>query len=113
MKPKRAPAPPVKWSKTAKRFWLDVHKQFVLEEPQHVELLRAACQQLDRADAARAVVDKGGVVLLDRFKQVKPNPAVDMERQAHLAFLRLARELGLDVELPGETRGHRRAGTGG
>ena len=110
-KPKRTPPPPKEWNVFAKKFWASVHRQFAIEEPQHVELLRAACQQLHRAEQARAVVDEEGAVDRDRFGQRREHPGVATERKAHLAFLRISRELGLDVEITA-ARGPRRPGTG-
>ena len=98
-----------KWSQNAKRFWKTTLASFVLED-HHRELLAAACQQLSRADQAREILATEGVVASDRFGQSKEHPAVAIERQAHLAFLRIVRELGLDV-VASETRGPRRAGT--
>ena len=99
--------PPDHLCKRAKKLWREVVSTFVLE-PHHIELLRAACEQLGRAEAARKVIERNGLVVEDRFKQAKPNPAVEIERQAHLAFLRITRELGLDL-IP-ESRGPRRPG---
>ena len=107
-KPK-TPRAPAHIGKRGKEFWKSVLTDFDLE-PHHLDLLQAACEQLDRAESARKEVEKHGVTVLDRFEQHKANPAVELERQAHCTFLRLVRELGLDIETP-ETRGYRRPGT--
>jgi P27 family predicted phage terminase small subunit len=86
-------------SSRAKAFWRTVLDGHILE-PFQLELLRRACEQLDRADQARAVLEREGLTTLDRFGQPKEHPAVAIERQAHLAIARLLRELNLDVSPP-------------
>jgi phage terminase small subunit len=79
-------------------------------EGHHHDLLASACLQLDRAAAAAAVIAIEGVTTKDRFGQTREHPAVTTERNAHLAFCRLQRELGLDVE-PAASRPPARPGT--
>ena len=73
-------------------------------EPHDLALVQAAAEQLDRAEAARVQIAAEGQTTIDRFRQVKPHPAVEQEKQALLAFVRLRRELGLDVEPPADSR---------
>ena len=98
------------WCPDAKALWASTLADYVLE-PHHIELLRAACQQLTRAAMARKAIDADGIVIPDRFGIDKEHPAISIERQAHLAYLRLVREMGLDIDLP-ESRAPRRPGTG-
>lgn len=107
----KIPSPPVKLFRAGKAFWSRVLTEFEVEEHHH-DLLGAACQQLDRAAEAAAKVATEGITVTDRFKQLKTHPAVEIERNAHLAFCRLQRELGLDIEPP-EVRGPSRPGTRG
>jgi len=93
------PQPPKHLSASAKRFWLSVVDAFDIEG-HTLDLLEAACTQLQRAEEARAIIAKEGMVVKDRFEQPKQHPGVELERQAHLAFLRIGRELGLSVEAP-------------
>ncbi len=91
--------PPKHLSAGAKQFWRSVVNLFELEE-HNLDLLETACIQLARSEQARAIIDEEGMVIKDRFQQPKPHPAVELERQAHLAFIRIGRELGLSVEAP-------------
>jgi phage terminase small subunit len=93
------------WTKTLEDFSPDDFKAHSFE------LLAAAGTQLDRAAQARAAIEKHGIATKDRFNQLRENPAVAVERNAHLAFVRIARELGLDLEPPSESRGPQRPGT--
>jgi len=49
-----------------------------------------------------AILDRDGLVIEDRFGQVKEHPACGIERQNRLAFSRLLREIGLD-HVPADT----------
>lgn len=80
-------------------YWKAVCTEFDLGDDDKT-LLESACIMLDRAAAARAIIDKDGVIIEDRFEQKKPHPAIDIERQSQLAFVRIRRELGLDIEPP-------------
>ena len=52
------------------------------------------------AQEARKLIEQEGLTFKDRFGQTKSYPAVEVERQSLLAFVRIRRELGLDVEPP-------------
>ena len=93
------PQPPKHLSPSAKQFWRAVVESFDIEE-HAADLLLSACVQLQRAEEARVVIAKEGMVVKDRFGQPKQYPAVELERQTHLAFLRIGRELGLTVDAP-------------
>jgi P27 family predicted phage terminase small subunit len=98
-KPPKVPLPPRSLGDEGKAYWKKIQSEFDVPEHQF-DLLAAACQQLDRAAEAREKIACEGVTALDRFGQAKTHPAVDIERNAHLAFCRLQRELGLDIAPP-------------
>ncbi len=81
-------------------FWTTVLTSFELED-HALTLLAAACESLDRAAGARALVEAEGAVVRDRWNQAKPHPAVAIERDARAAFVVAYRALGLDLELAG------------
>jgi phage terminase small subunit len=83
-----------------RRFFLDVMGQYALEEAHHLALLVGAAEALDTAAAAREALTRDGVVFRDRFGQPRANPAAAILRDAKATFVRLIRELGLDVEPP-------------
>lgn len=111
MKPSKSNIPhaPSKLSADSRKLWDAVVNEFELDE-HHLQLLGRACDQNDRALAARKIIENEGVTTKDRFGQVKSHPCIDVERNASLAFKQVLRELGLDVQIP-ETRGPRRPGT--
>ncbi len=92
--------PPAHFSARAKKWWAKILRDYVLED-HHIALLRLACENLDRAEAAREEIAKNGLVYIDRFNAPKPNPAVVIARDAAVTFSRLVRELNLDAgDLP-------------
>jgi len=107
-KKQTVPRSPAGLGAAGKAYWKSVQTGFEVED-HHVEILESACRQLDRAASARESIEKLGVTILDRFNVIKPNPCIEIERQAHSTFLKLSRELGLDAVVP-ESRGARRAG---
>lgn len=72
------PAPPGHLSKKMKEFWRTV---FYINNPQphEVLLLVKACEAHDRAEQARRVLKKEGLVYLDRFEKPKARPEVGIE----------------------------------
>jgi len=102
--------PPENLPKAARKFWLSITGDYVLEA-HHVELLSAACHQLARMVQARELLDEHGLTEKDRFGQTREHPAVGIERSASLAFQRITRELGLDIEPASALRGPSRPGT--
>jgi P27 family predicted phage terminase small subunit len=68
----------------------------------HIKLLSLAGEAWDRCQEAREQVAKEGMTYNDRFGAPRLHPAVNVERDARLAFARLIRELDLDVDPPSE-----------
>jgi P27 family predicted phage terminase small subunit len=95
----KPPPAPRHLTRRAKDFWRKVTRAHELGAHQ-VEILRRACEQIDRADQARAVIATEGVTIKDRFDQTKDHPCVAIERQAHVTLARLLRELNLEPPPP-------------
>jgi P27 family predicted phage terminase small subunit len=84
------------------RAWFrEVLKTYDLE-PHHEKLLTLACEAWDRAQQAREILEEDGIIVIDRFGQEKPHPAVNIELQNRNAFAKMLRELDLDVDPPPE-----------
>ncbi len=89
---------PAHLARETKRWWLSVQEEFELGE-HHVRLLTLACESWDRAKQAREALN-GELVYTDRFGCPRVRPEVTVERDSRLAFVRILRELALDVEPP-------------
>jgi P27 family predicted phage terminase small subunit len=73
----------------------------------HIRLLLIAAESWDRALEAREALDKEGLTFTDRFGAPHAHPAVKIERDARITFMRVLRELDLDIEPPPPPSGRR------
>lgn len=80
-----------------------MHEDYQLEA-HHVRLLTLAAESWDRCQQAREVLDRDGLTYADRFGAPRARPEVAVERDSRLGFVRIVRELDLDVEPPSEGR---------
>lgn len=98
--PKTDPKPPKYLAPATKKWWKSVISRWVLEE-HHVRLLTLAAGAWDRAEQARELLAKHGLVFMDpKLNRPVARPEVAIERDSRLAFARLLRELDLDIEAP-------------
>lgn len=81
---------------STKRWWHAVVGEYALE-PHHLHLLELAGSALDRAIAAREILNAEGLTFIDRFGSPRARPEIGIERDSRLAFARLLRELDLDA----------------
>jgi len=61
------------------RLWTDVRARFDLE-PASENILRNACEAMERAAQAAEIVLRDGAVFRDRFGAIRAHPAVAIER---------------------------------
>jgi len=96
--------PPGHLSKASKAWFRLITADFRLEEWQ-LRTLTAAAESWDRMTQARELVAAEGITVDDRFGVAKVHPAVAVERDSRLSFLRCVRELALEVDdEPAEVR---------
>jgi len=86
---------PLHLSAEMRRFWKSVTDEYELEDDALL-ILRTACEAFDRAQTARELIAREGMIVNNRR-----HPAVDIEAQSQSLFLRAMRALGLDVVPPG------------
>ena len=84
-----------------RRWFAEVLEQYELEA-HHLKLLTLAGESWDRCCQARTVIQDQGLTYLDRFDSPKARPEVAIERDSRLAFVRIIRELDLDVDPPAQ-----------
>jgi hypothetical protein len=78
------------WLRSIEAGWeLDIHDR---------ALAHMAAEAKDRAESARVILERDGVIVTDRFAQPKAHPAVRIEAEARAAFARLIRQLDLDAD---------------
>jgi phage terminase small subunit len=96
-------------SRRGRALYRQVADDFELQA-HHLRLLEMLCQAIDRADKAQELLDAEGLLIVDRFGQQRPLPAVAIRRDAEVTVARLLRELDLDAEVVSEIRPPRIAG---
>lgn len=97
------PAAPGHLSERSAALWGEVVEQWPLVAHQ-LRLLEEACVALDRCAQARGAIEADGAFFKDRFGQLKPHPALAVERDARVSAARLFRELSLDITVPDDAR---------
>lgn len=81
------------------RAWRDaLAADYAITDPAGVALLDQAAEAAHRAEQARELLAKEGLVLRDRWNQPKPHPATIIARDAEASFRSALRELRLDLE---------------
>jgi len=90
-------------SDATREWWRSVVSEYDLE-PHHLRLLTLAGEAWDRCRQAREALAESGLIYEDRFGQPRARPEVAIERDSRIAFARLLRELGLDIQEPGDSR---------
>jgi len=102
--------PPKHLSKDACQWWTDIQAEYGISDHAGLLLLQTGLEAFDRMREAQQAIKKHGAVYLDRFEQVKNNPACTVERDARAQMMAALKQLNLDLEplrdKPGRPGGH-------
>ena len=90
--------PPKYLTGNAREWWVAMVTEYdgFDREPDGLSILTQAAVQIQRAEAARVVLDKDGLTYTDRFGQPRERPESVIERAASNLHRLLVRELGLE-----------------
>jgi phage terminase small subunit len=88
---------PESLSLKARRHWNRIVKDFFMTTDRAM-ILQVALENCDRAQEAGKQIRSEGLIVGGRR-----HPAIEIEKQANLIFLRSMRELGLNLDDPGDT----------
>ena len=77
--------------------WRSVMSDYDIVDSGGIEMLTAACQQLDRAEALREVIDRDGEIIRTKAGP-REHPGLKHELAARAFVVRTLARLGLDVE---------------
>jgi P27 family predicted phage terminase small subunit len=99
----KQPQVPKHLSAESKRWYATITGDYALES-HHLRLLQAACESWDRCQQARQQLADEGCTFTDRHGAIRPHPSINIERDSRIAFVRIIRELGLDIESPAEVK---------
>jgi phage terminase small subunit len=97
-KEKLGTPPPRGLSAEARSWWQRLSGDYEISDAAGLLLLETALRAFDRVLEARRVLKADGPLVRDRFRQLKPHPALAVERDAALVLLKCLRELHLDLE---------------
>ncbi|SFN53769.1 hypothetical protein [Dokdonella immobilis] len=87
-------------SPAAVAWWKRLHGEFDLTDEAAKFLLESALRSFDRMSEAAALVARHGIVVSDKFGQLKSNPATTVERDSRAAMHAAFKQLNLDVLPP-------------
>lgn len=82
----------------ARRMWDKLMREYHIDDAGGLALLEAACVSYQRAEDARVLVRREGLVVKDRFDQLKAHPACAVERDARAQMISALRALKLAPE---------------
>jgi hypothetical protein len=88
------PEAPKSLSDRCRALWDSLTTGFEFEVAE-LETLRLGLEALDRAEQARLAVEAEGAYYVDRYSQPRAHPAIAVEHQSRLDWLKVVRELAL------------------
>ncbi len=91
-----ATLPPLGLSGAARAWWLATVDEYELE-PHHVRTLSEAAWAWDRCQQARGLVNQQGLVVQDQSGRFRAHPAVAIEHDSRIAYLRAMDQLDLNT----------------
>jgi hypothetical protein len=77
--------------------WQSIMSEYQIEDSGGIEMLTAACQQLDRAESLREQIDADGEILRSKTG-LREHPGLKHELAARSFVVRTLHRLGLDLE---------------
>ena len=100
MKNTTIPKAPDGLSKAGASWWKRLHTEFDLSDEAALFLLESALRAFDRMNEAAEIIKERGIVVTDKFGQLKTNPATAVERDSRAAMHAALKALNLDVLPP-------------
>jgi phage terminase small subunit len=89
---------------TGRRFWKNVLSEYELSETHDLERLCMAAKCLDDLAMAEKRVKDDGMFTKNRYGNVVEHPGLKMIRDMRLLFIKIVRELALDIIDPSDSR---------
>ena len=106
------PVPPAHLGDDGRHLWSSVQREYGIDDPAGLELLRQAAEAADRIASVRRQIDDQGELLMVRGVP-RANPLCAIERDARAALVRCIRNLNLDLEPLRDRAGRPSGGRGG
>ena len=89
----------MKLSRESQKFFDTIKRDYRITDEAGLLLLQIVCESLDLIRDAQAEIKKHGLVVVDRYNQVKQNPASSILRDAKSSLLQALKQLNLDFDL--------------
>ena len=89
---------PKNLKKTGRRFFRKVQREYIFEETHDIERLAQAASCLDEIVLAEKILETDGRFFTTKSGIVREHPALKAIRDFRTLFVRIIRELGLDIE---------------
>ena len=96
--------PPKELQAAGRAFWRKVLGEFSLTDSHDLERLGMAAKCLDDLAEAEQRVRLDGMFAVNRYGNTIEHPGLKVIRDTRLLFVKIIRELGLDIVNPQETR---------
>ena len=90
--------PPNHLGRTGRQLWQQLHQSYEWNDPAELAILDVLCVSADRIAEARALIDKEGVCIPDRWGGTKVHPAHTVEKDNSNRLFAAYRALRLDAE---------------
>jgi P27 family predicted phage terminase small subunit len=87
-----------------KRLWKKILSEYELTESHDLARLEMACRTLDNLHDAEDRVRRDGMFTENRYGNIVEHPAVKSIKDFRLLFVKIIRELSLDIVQPGDSR---------
>jgi phage terminase small subunit len=91
-----------------REFYIKVCSEFEFEHTHDLERIALAASELDIQDEAQRAIDEHGYYVINRYGRLVENPGIKTLRDSRTLFVRIIRELGLDLVNVPESRPPRR-----
>jgi hypothetical protein len=93
-----SPEPPAGLGSHGIALWCAVHGEYRIDDAPGLEILRGACEAIDRAEAAKAEVLRDGMTVERKTSSLRPHPALAVEYSLRGLALRHLNSLGVNAE---------------
>lgn len=89
---------PSKLSADAQTWWDKIKLEYGIRDQAGLLLLQCALEAFDRMRQAQATIEEHGICIVDRYNQLKSNPACAVERDSRSQMMQALKLLNLDLE---------------
>jgi hypothetical protein len=93
-----APKPPSGLGRAGGRLWAAIHSEYDITDEPSLAILRSACECADRAESAKAEVERDGLTVSSKTGSLRPHPALAVEATFRGLVLRHLNALGVNTE---------------